>query len=203
MSDIKRGRQSHLIGKKFGRLLVIDFDDWYPTNTIGTRNPKWICSCECGGTKSVGQSSLRQGLTRSCGCLVIEKASVNGFKNIKKDTALNSLIRTYKASAKKRGLKFELTKDEFSSLTKQDYYYCDDPPKNIRIKPRRSISHLVLPYVYNGIDRVYNSIGYELYNCVPCCYHCNTMKMHFTKEEFLRKVKLIYQKLMQSNELIK
>lgn len=29
----------------------------------------WLCTCDCGTTKVVEQSNLKQGFTRSCGCL--------------------------------------------------------------------------------------------------------------------------------------
>jgi len=193
---ILKSIKTNLINKKFGRLLVLNFDHWADRNERGVRIPYWNCVCECGKFKICNEYTLKDGMVKSCGCLIKERSRANGFKNIKKDTALNSVIRTYKSSAKKRGLKFELNKEQFKFLTQQNCEYCGDPPKNIRIKPRRSISHLVLPYIYNGIDRVDNSVGYELSNCVTCCYHCNTMKMHFTKEEFLRKVELIYLKLI-------
>lgn len=52
-----------LTGKKFGRLTVIGLDT---NNTCNEK--KWLCSCECGGIKSVKGSSLRNGVTVSCGC---------------------------------------------------------------------------------------------------------------------------------------
>lgn len=57
-----------LNGKTFGRLRV---------KSIAGKDSRgeilWSCECECGGTKIVRSSSLRKGLTRSCGCIVREK----------------------------------------------------------------------------------------------------------------------------------
>lgn len=52
-----------LTGKKFGRLTVIQKsykkgNEWY-----------WDCECECGNKTYVRGVSLREGKTRSCGCL--------------------------------------------------------------------------------------------------------------------------------------
>ena len=32
------------------------------------------------------------------------------------------------------------------------------------------------PFKYNGIDRINNSKGYTIDNCVPCCFMCNYSK---------------------------
>lgn len=57
-----------LSGKRFGRLTVIGRDtarDGY----------YWICQCNCGSEpKSINGSSLKRGLTTSCGCYSREKA---------------------------------------------------------------------------------------------------------------------------------
>ena len=46
-------------GVKFGKLTPIEY--------IG--KSKWICRCDCGGTKIVLASNLKRGLTKSCGCI--------------------------------------------------------------------------------------------------------------------------------------
>lgn len=55
-----------MIGKKFGKLLVIDISD----KQDATGNLYWVCNCDC-GTKgySVRGSNLRNGHTTSCGCI--------------------------------------------------------------------------------------------------------------------------------------
>lgn len=63
---------NNLIGKKFGRLIVLE-----RSNDKG-RRVKWLCSCDCGGTKEVVSDQLMSGKTKSCGCLKKEAiASVN------------------------------------------------------------------------------------------------------------------------------
>lgn len=50
-------------GERYGRLEVIEH--------IGTRRGKalWKCKCDCGNYADVTGDSLRQGKTKSCGCL--------------------------------------------------------------------------------------------------------------------------------------
>ena len=53
--------QYDLTGKKFGRLTALQW--------LGGRGGKWWCKCGCGQFVKVRSSHLRQGLTKSCGCL--------------------------------------------------------------------------------------------------------------------------------------
>ena len=54
----------NLLGHKFEKLLVIDYD-----NNKDKSGAYWICQCDCGTIKSVRGSNLLQGRTQSCGCL--------------------------------------------------------------------------------------------------------------------------------------
>lgn len=53
-----------LTGDRYGRLTIIKRAKY---NLQG--KPAWVCECDCGNIKVINGSSLRQGLTRSCGCL--------------------------------------------------------------------------------------------------------------------------------------
>lgn len=55
-----------LIGRKFGRLLVIEQAE--------SRNHKsrWRCRCDCGAEKVVSGNALKTASTKSCGCLMRE-----------------------------------------------------------------------------------------------------------------------------------
>lgn len=53
-----------LTGERFGRLTVIERAE---SNKYGAI---WKCSCDCGNRVSVAGVKLRNGHTRSCGCLV-------------------------------------------------------------------------------------------------------------------------------------
>ena len=69
-----------LTGQRFGRLVVTRFDHFERSGGIGHKNAYWFCKCDCGNTKIVTSSSLRNGATRSCGCYRKEVASKNHFK---------------------------------------------------------------------------------------------------------------------------
>ena len=58
----------NIVGQKFGKLTVIERDN----SKIG-KYVYWICQCECGNIKSVRGTALKDGLTKSCGCIGLEK----------------------------------------------------------------------------------------------------------------------------------
>lgn len=60
-----------LIGKAFGRLTVIGRGP----NTKQFQTT-WICQCTCGNLKTIAGSSLRHGLTTTCGCGAKDRAQV-------------------------------------------------------------------------------------------------------------------------------
>jgi len=74
----------------------------------------------------------------------------------------------YKYSAKVRGHKFNLSKEEFMRLLNEKSIckYCGVGGKL-------------------GLDRVNNSIGYLLDNVVPCCRTCNTLKKTMSKDKYI------------------
>ena len=72
-----------LTGQRFGRLVVIALD-----GKTSNGNAKWLCQCDCGLIVEVMGKNLRDGCTKSCGCLHNELAREtcreNGKKNRKK-----------------------------------------------------------------------------------------------------------------------
>ena len=64
--------KSNLIGKKFGRLLVLEETDKRSSN----QTVIWKCKCDCGNIVYIDTSRLTSGNTKSCGCLSIESSKV-------------------------------------------------------------------------------------------------------------------------------
>lgn len=227
-----RGNLIPLIGKKFGRWTVLGQAENSRTGYV-----QWMCRCACGTERDVKGASLREGISRSCGCLTREVASTHHLvdrigqrygrltvvKRVKikrtkpgeeigrwlckcdcgnmvtvlgynlvhstqscgclaptpEEVAFNIVYRGYIGDAKKRKMEFKLTKDQFGHLVKQNCLYCGAAPREGGAKSKNA------PYTYNGIDRVDNSQGYTLANCVPCCTVCNKAKGAGTLKEFL------------------
>jgi hypothetical protein len=64
----------NLVGRKFGRLTVV---------SKAHMGNNWICHCECGNEKIAFGGSLKNGGTRSCGCLRKETARKTAEENKK------------------------------------------------------------------------------------------------------------------------
>ncbi len=167
-------KRAEMIGKRFGRLLALAF-----AGLNKHSRAIWRCRCDCGKMVTVEGQLLRTKHSQSCGCYKRDNARLE-----KGESSFNSLYRVYRNMAKKRGLSFSLTKDEFKSLTKQNCYYCDKNPQQII----KAINRNYGDYVYNGVDRVDNSKGYEPDNVVACCKLCNWMKRDLSQESFVRHI---------------
>lgn len=67
-----------LIGQKFERLLVIS-----AAGKNKHRQSLWLCRCDCGVEKTVAGGKLRNGNTKSCGCLrrqsFVERNTTHGL----------------------------------------------------------------------------------------------------------------------------
>ncbi len=172
-----------LIGKKFGKLKIIKRSS--PNNG----RARWLCKCDCGKEKIVSGGNLKNGSTKSCGCLRREIARKHcneqylecGLANMR------ATIRNYKRNAKRRGLEYKLTDEQFRDITQKDCYYCGAKPNNSMNMPKSNGT-----YIYNGIDRVDGNKGYIIDNIVPCCKTCNQAKSDYNLEEFRDWVRRAY-----------
>lgn len=71
-----RGKRIDLLGEQFGRLKVIAEA---PKKANG--QTAWVCQCSCGNITTVGTKELRNGDTKSCGCLWEELIVKNEIGN--------------------------------------------------------------------------------------------------------------------------
>ena len=161
-----------LVGHEFGELLVLDF--------FGKQNHEstWLCSCSCGGEAIVRRGNLLGGNTKSCGCS--RKKLPDG------EALFREIYAKYKRNATKRGRRFTLSMDETKALMKKNCNYCGAEPSNRAARGGQT------PFIYNGLDRYDNRSGYVIDNVVPCCSKCNVSKRHYTVEEFLGWIELVY-----------
>jgi hypothetical protein len=181
-----------LTDKRFGLLTAVKPDgrdqwgQWF-----------WVCECVCGNTTRSLVNNLSRGLSRSCGCQRGVKAAATrgtiapGTRNNLKppgEVGFRQVLNQYRANARNRGLAFELSEARFRELTQATCRYCDSPPSLVakstaaKTKESRDRSR----YVYNGVDRVDNTLGYTEANVVPCCKICNYAKLRLSELEFLQ-----------------
>ncbi len=194
------------VGQKFNKLTIINI-------LLDKKNReahKVECICDCGSICIRNLRCVKRGISRSCGCLMREWHKSDKFKEMQKksskmganatrleygQSSFNRLIRSYKWHAKNRKLSFELTNGQFKVLVDGPCYYCRVEASQVSFNKNDNGE-----YIYNGIDRVNNSKGYSVDNCVSCCGSCNEMKMGRDKEEFLNKIKDIYENHFNGKE---
>lgn len=146
----------------------------YPTEQDNHRNYKWMCKCECGGTKEVRSGFLIRQKVKTCGC-----SGKHSNKLGLGEAAFNELLGRYKKQASSRGHSFELTIKEFRDLTESLCFYCGSPPSN-KITNNGVDNY----YVYTGVDRKDNTKGYTIDNVLPCCTVCNRAKNNMPYNSF-------------------
>lgn len=161
-------------GKRYGKLVVIG------RSITKAHLGYWVCKCDCGNYKEIKGSHLRRNSIVSCGCQR-GKTQPRGYSSLK------SRFYNYRTKAHQRNLSFELDEYQFLHLTQELCYWCGAPPSNIH-------TGLNGNYIFNGIDRIDNNLGYTLDNCVACCAKCNMMKRGMTQEEWIAQMKRILQK---------
>lgn len=93
--------------------------------------------------------------------------------NTRKKENINCQYAVYVQSSKHRNIRFDLTIDEYKSIAQNPCYYCGT------VNEKRG---------FNGVDRVDNSLGYNMDNCVACCSMCNFIKGSLHHDIFLRRV---------------
>ena len=173
------------VGQKFGKLTVLEAVPQYNSH----RSLVWVVGCDCGKISKVGSCDLKSGHTTSCGCAfhAIGPAGNAHF---------NEIYSKYCYHAKERNYAWNLTKEQFRLIIKQNCFYCGVEPKQ-----GKNMNRVSGAFIYNGIDRVNNEIGYEITNVVSCCGVCNIAKRVMTQQEFLEHVNKINEQTVSRDNL--
>lgn len=139
-----------LRGQRFGKLVV-------KTQAIEHRASKasrWLCACDCGGSKVIRSDSLRAGITRDCGC--------------GKRAALSISSRTH---GKSGHTIYTVWKNMIARCTRPSYIqYADYGGRGIKVCDRwRRFEDFYAdmgdPPPRMSIDRIDNNGDYEAANC--------------------------------------
>lgn len=156
-------------GDRYGFLTVLHFEK-DPSGTSA-----WRCQCFCGSKPVIVRTrNLRDGLTKSCGCMSSSLRNETFYANHPFDPKKSKqmeVLYSYRKSARVRELKFELSEEEFFSLINKPCVYCGLEPNPEILK-------------YSGVDRLDSAKGYSTENCWPACALCNFRKNDSTIEEF-------------------
>lgn len=174
-------------GERYGKLVVVRRAG--SRTGSGTRRDgrsrtavTWLCICDCGNEKITTGGLLNAGHTTSCGCA--RRVPRPGYQPPNTlppgRAARNRVLRTYRRAARDRSLSWELTEEEFDTLVGQDCTYCGCPPSTIAKADQRGCGD----FIYNGLDRKDNTIGYVPGNVLPCCSVCNHAKKDMSYDDF-------------------
>lgn len=176
---MRNNPRKDLTGLKFNSWLVLNLSHIKVQGS--SRRVYWACKCDCGQIKNVVGQSLVSGKSKCCGIKHSNKLEGEG--------ARHNIFSNYLCKAKRRNLEFSLTENEFGKLTKENCYYCGKIPSNIHGNKKFKGD-----YIYNGLDRVDNNLGYILSNVVPSCKNCNLAKRLLTEQQFFEMIKRVYER---------
>lgn len=178
--SIKFTKHKLIIGAKYNRLTVIKTTGRDKDGKIQVK-----CICDCGNEIITTFRNLPKQHTKSCGCFKLDKIQDRAKLHWENIDPWQHEYSNFLSRTKSRKLTSNITLIEFTALCQNNCIYCLDPPNT---KTEANI-------LRNGIDRIDNDIGYILNNCVTCCSNCNRMKEKRTKDDFLNRIKKIYQQL--------
>jgi 5-methylcytosine-specific restriction endonuclease McrA len=97
----------------------------------------------------------------------------------------NRIWSFLKNNCRQRGVELTISRQEYLELAFSNCAYCGSLPKNRVPLPRPSTKTVyTFIFLYQGIDRKDNNLGYVPGNCVPCCAVCNSIKgKHLSHDE--------------------
>lgn len=178
-------------GKRYGKLTVIKYTG---KSADKERGLIWELVCDCGNIIEANSFALTIGHKKSCGCL-IKDIGVSSRK-LKGEVGLRRVYNGIKGRAKNKSLDFDISLDKFKQLTSANCYYCNSEPSSISkygdSTPIYAEAIENGKYIYNGLDRINNDLGYTLDNVLTCCASCNMLRGdNMTVQETVEVIKLL------------
>ena len=164
------------VGKDFGCIHIDEMD----LSDADKNRLYFMCTCTSCGRKLRMRNDAFTANRKHVGCnKCMGKWRRDHFKELYKDKQPKIYRVKYthfRANAISRNIPFNLTVDDVAEICNKPCFYCGKP------------------YCL-GIDRIDNSKGYTVDNCVPCCGCCNKMKMDLELSFFLEQILKIYNNL--------
>ncbi len=180
----KIGPRLNLNGMRFGYLVVMKA--WRRERSGKSYVTKWKCKCKCGKEKWIQSCSLIQQNTQSCGCL--QKEIVSAARKLEPGLAAKrSIYAQYRLRSRRKGLDFSISLSDFLILSEQKCHYCGSQHSNKCVVEGGNGE-----FLYNGLDRRNNKLGYTIDNVAPCCKICNVAKSVMSEKEFFEWIKQVY-----------
>lgn len=173
-----------LTGNHYGRFVVLA-----KSEKISKAHDKyWVCKCSCGKIKDILGGALRNGTTKSCGCLRKDFGTWNkgikgeeshvyrGYKGIPRQ-----FYTELKSNASRRKLEFNLNIEYLWNLLEKQSFKC-----------KISGIFIEIPSIYRvnltntaSLDRIDSSKGYIEGNVQWVDRRINFMKQRMSDNEFI------------------
>ena len=81
--DLIGNKSIDITGQRWGRLKAIKQVGYYTSPSTGKRQALWLWQCDCGNVKEIPATQVKNGGTRSCGCIAKEHITNLNKKDIK------------------------------------------------------------------------------------------------------------------------
>jgi hypothetical protein len=145
-------------GKRYGALTALS-QVWL-TTANGPRRSMWKCVCDCGALSTVASANLKNGHTKSCGCLKI--AATIRAKTTHGATKGRARLPEYKVWTDIKSRCLNPRRHSYACYGGRGITICDEWRSDFaaffaHMGPRPSAHH--------QIDRIDNDRGYEPGNC--------------------------------------
>ncbi len=149
-------------GRQFGKLTVVE--------DFGISD--LLCKCECGNVKLIKRWLFNTGRVRSCGCLL------KGKRQRRPDAGIRIVYANKKSHAKRIGVKFLLSLDQYKHLISQHCHYCNAAPVLRGWEGFKFIGQ-------ESLDRKNPNGDYTIDNVVPACLACNRKKKDIPYDSYV------------------
>ena len=130
-----------LIGQKFGRWTVLNRAEDY-ISPKGHHIIQWLCKCDCGNYRNVLGSTLRQGKSKSCGCL--QKEIVSKIGKLSKKYNIYNLLGEYGIGYTSKGEEFYFDLEDYDKIKDYCWYIREDGYVECAYKNKNILFHRLL-----------------------------------------------------------
>jgi hypothetical protein len=158
------------VGRSYGRWTVLGHGGEDRKGNI-----LWKVQCLCGKESIEYPNKVKRNTDTTC-----HIRHVGRIESAKPPSTAIGLYGAYQKAASSKQRSFSLSLEEFTEITQKNCVYCGTKPTQVYRGYVGSGD-----YIYNGIDRQNNLLGYEYGNCVPCCGVCNRFKGATPYETFM------------------